>query len=405
MDTIVGTRFRRDTFVMKTLKPGGDLQLLFVVKDLKSNQLFEFDEKEHFLSQAWNGEATFSQITTAFQERFHQRLDERDLEQFICDLGELGLLETCNHRVAVLTSRTPTPKKQKLKFVFSLKTPDLLFRKLTVLSNQFQWLWIALVIATIPGVPIALLTLMHNWSAFQYDLTRLYSNKQFFALISIHFVFLGASLLTRIVQGIVLTSSGGKVRNLGCTLVIGFVPHISIEMDGLQHLDRQKQLWIYGSSLVARLIQMVVSILLWFSVRVSDTFLPDFTLLLILACSISVLLDGSPLWLSDGYSWMVIYFRLPHLLYKSRLFWTMLLQRRPLPPYITQREGLLLSVFGLTAAIITGLMVIVFMNLFSSNISEILLGILSINAAYGITLGLIVVLFARFLWISLVSES
>ncbi len=381
---------------MQTLKPGGGLQSAFTVKDPKSDQIFEFDEKQYFLCQAWDGKATFSQITTTFQEQFQQHLDENDLEQFLGNLGELGLLETVENSV-VLPFPAPIKKDQKDYYLWSLGSPDLLFRRWLTLSNQFQWLWISLAIGTIPGVPIAFLTLIRNWRAFQNDLENLLQDHLILILLSIHFVFIGVNLVARISQGIVLTSGGGNVQKLGITLAIGFLPHVSIEMDGIERLDRQKKLWVFGSSLLTRLILMVVGLMLWFSARVTDTSLPDLGLLLTLACLINVLLDGIPFWSSSGYAWMVTYFRLPHLLHKSRLLWTMLLQGRPLPPHITQWERLLLSAFGLVSLIVSGLMGIELMLLFSSNTAQLFMGILG-NSANAITLSVIVVLFVRFLW-------
>jgi putative peptide zinc metalloprotease protein len=400
MNSIRGTQFRTDLLVMQGIKPGKGLQLVFTLKDLKSSQVFEFDREEYFLCQSWDGKATLVQILSAFEARFHRRLDSDELEQFIQTLGELGLLEAVQSHEAAFPSVFDNPAQEQSKYFFSLKACDPWFQNAVLFSRQFQWLWILLIVGSIPGIPLAILTLVRNWRAFLFDLSLLIHDYSLQILFSTHFIFTLINFIARIVQGVVLTHNGGKVKSLGFSLAIGFLPHIGIEMEGIDRLTRKKKLWVFGSALVTRLILLVFSVLLWFSTRNLSTSLHSLAILLALACCINTVLDGSPLWPSDGYVWTVLYFRLPFLHNKSRLFWTMLFLRRPLPPHLAWGERLGLSLFGLASITASSLLSILLILVFSSNISSLISSILG-HAAYFFTVIIVVILFMRYLWRSL----
>lgn len=386
------TRFRPDLLVIPTLSPLNGTEPVFTVKDLRSGQMFCFDEQKYFLCQLWNGQASLDDVQRAFRHQFHQSLSLQDLEAFLSNIGAAGLLEPCPSR---LLPKAVTMAESH--FIWSMPLSSQVFRQVAALVRQFCWLGSVALWGAVPGLAMVLLTLTHHLDAVRYDLTALFSIPFGQLFLLLHVTFAAISLLSHLVQGLVLSYYGGRVTRLGVSTTWGFFPLIQVAFEGVETLPRQSQLWVFGSSLLVRLAIMIGGTLLWYDTRVSGTSLHLWAVVLILASWLELVIEGSPLWPSNGYLWMVSYLRLPRMIAKSQTIWIMLLQGRALPPALTFRHRLLLGGFGLLCAIASVLLFGYLVMLFSHSLALLLRGLLGASAR-PIILSLILILFLRYLW-------
>jgi hypothetical protein len=79
---------RRSDLVIRPLDTAGR----YVVKDPQTGAYFQLGEEEHFLLGRLDGRQTAVQVGAAFVERFAAPLSDRDLEEFVGELREQGLL-------------------------------------------------------------------------------------------------------------------------------------------------------------------------------------------------------------------------------------------------------------------------------------------------------------------------
>ena len=93
MPTSPVTCFRQDLIVTCNTN---NLAKQYVVKNPTNDCSFEFGEEEYFLCQSINGTSTPSQIVAAFKSRFDLALTEADLQDFLAQIQDYGLLETYN---------------------------------------------------------------------------------------------------------------------------------------------------------------------------------------------------------------------------------------------------------------------------------------------------------------------
>ncbi|NJM97106.1 MAG: hypothetical protein HC800_07930 [Phormidesmis sp. RL_2_1] len=392
MASLLKTRFRPDLLVTPMLSPLNGIEPIFTVKDLRSGQMFCFDEQKYFLCQLWNGQASLDDVRRAFRRQFHQSLSLHDLEAFLSNIGAAGLLEPC----PALTM----PKAAAIaesRFIWAMPLSAQAFRQVAALARQFCWLGSIALWGAVPGLAIVLLTLTHHIDAVRYDLTALFSIPFGQLFLLMHGTFAAISLLSHLVQGLVLSDYGGRVTQLRVSTSWGFFPLIQVASEGVETLPRQSQLWVFGSSLLVRLVIIIGSTLLWYNTRVSGTSLHLWAVVLVLASWLELVIEGSPLWPSNGYLWMVTYLRLPRAIANSQRLWIMLLQGRALPPALTFRHRLLLGGFGLLCVIASVALFGYLVVLFSHSLALLLRGLLG-ESARPIILGLILIFFLRYLW-------
>jgi len=91
MPNSVQKQLRQD-LVIRPIQ-GLDGSTEYVIRDPISRQTFEFDEREYFLCQAFDGRMELSHIAALFEKRFGLSVSENNLERFARELAGYGLLE------------------------------------------------------------------------------------------------------------------------------------------------------------------------------------------------------------------------------------------------------------------------------------------------------------------------
>jgi hypothetical protein len=149
----------------------------------------------------------------------------------------------------------------------------------------------------------------------------------------------------------------------------------------MERFQPRQQLWIFGSSLLVRLIWLVGGILLWGMNHTIETSLKGIALVIAFSSLLGLVLDSSPFWDSDGYAWLLTFFQLPQLLPRSFQFWKMLLQGKPLPHLLGNKERFFLTCFGILSGILSLLALATLILIIGLGLARYLDGLLG-DAAY-----------------------
>jgi multidrug resistance efflux pump len=355
--------FRKD-LIVTLIETEESVSKRYLIKDPVSKETFEFGEEEYFLCISMDGDSTISQISTAFENRFGLAISEKDLNQFSAQISEFGLLEPyqvqapgsvpaslSNSQTLLLQNpqvktreedrgvqvenQTQLPEKKKNKqLILACPNPNGLFSLLVRVLKPYKPLFLILMWLLIPGFILTVLTLINNFSIYERE-QHLYVKSTpwiFYHLTNITSV----NLSSKLAQGIVCTYYGEAIKEFGIQLRLGIVPRGYINKNQIWKLKREEQLWCFGTPILVRMSFFVLGILTWYCTRTNLNGLPAWALSLGYMGLTDFIFDSSPLWPSDGYKWLMAYFRLsPKLIMQNRLIWQMMLTFRPLPRHLT----------------------------------------------------------------------
>lgn len=370
-------RFRKDLIITNSINKETQAKQ-YSVKEPISGEIFEFGEEEYFLCKSLDGNSTIPQISAAFQNCFGLTITEEDLNHFSAQIAEFGLLETYHDQapsslpvsqdntqnllITTKSARTgeedrelqaePETQLQEKKsnLVWSLSNPDSLFIFLVRISKHLKLFFQVLTWLLIPGVVLALFILFSNQSELRTDRAVFGKSIPFVFHIILNLVII--NLTSKLSQGTIISFYGGTVKEFGLKLRFGIIPRFRLSKKGIWRLKREEQLWVFGTPLLVRLFVFVLGIFVWYLTRTTETGLKNWALSLGYMGLITFIFDSSPLWHSDGFGWLIAYFRLsPKLLRQNLLVWEMMLNRRPLPKHLTSKEKLRLQLFTLVMVI------------------------------------------------------
>lgn len=393
--------FRKD-LIVTPVNTNESLAKRYLIKDPISEEIFEFGEEEYFLCVSMDGTSTTSQISATFEDCFGLSISENDFKQFSTQISEFGLLEPYqvqapssiptalgSSRSVILQTNSvktreedrgvpvepdpsvksreedrgvpvepdpPIPEKKKSKqLLLAYPNPERLFRFLVRLLKPYKpffliWMWLL-----IPAFLLAIFTLVNNFSVYERE-QHLYVKST--PWLVYHFINLtSVNLLSKLSQAIVCTYYGEAIKDFGLQLRLGIVPRGYINKNQIWKLNREEQLWCFGTPIIARISFFVLGLLTWYCTRINENGLQSWALSLGYMGLMDFIFDSSPLWPSDGYKWLMAYFRLsPKLIMQNRLIWQMMLTFRPLPKHLSFLEKLKLQALAASMIIAWGLL-------------------------------------------------
>jgi hypothetical protein len=394
-------RFRPDLVVTRHTKEDNDI--FYLVKDPISREIYKFKEEDYFLCALMNGHLSIEAIIAAFNEKFATTLSQNNFNEFSKQISNYKLLErletenlsTQNQNTALINRLAefreieekrpkPLPKNKSNDshqgyeghYFWLLPHSEFIFTILAFPFKPFGTFFKLLILAMIPGFPIACLILCYHHTEFLQDLLLRVQPLPYLTVFL--FNFLLVALPAKIAQGIVATNFGVAIKKFGMVAVAGFFPRFSLNRTGIWQLDRSAQLWTLSIPLVVRVVQFVFGMFIWYSSRTTGTQLSIYASLLAITSLIDFILDGLPFWPADGYVWMIAYFRMPELFERSSLVWDMTFRRRPLPKNLSGKERLALQAFGAFGLVLFAFLLIVIMfsmsNGFATNFVTQILG-------------------------------
>ena len=350
MPNSVQKQLRQDLVIRPI--PGSNGSIDYVIRDPISRQTFEFDEREYFLCQAFDGQRGLSQIAALFYKQFGLSVSENNLERFARELASYGLLEApeitrTESFEAGSAVETETSKKSEFKYgitIWSASNPERFLIGLGSLLSPLRFL----VWSILPLFTLACAILIQDWGIFLEDITN---ELQFVSKPFIAFPTLTLNNFTsRGLQTIAATYFGAKTRYLKLFLFLGVIPRLLVDRNLIWMLSRKGKLWSFATPILVRVFLLSIGVLLWHQNRAFSTNLATWAQTLILVNCIGLVIETNPFWVSrvsSGLGWLLTYFSVdPKIFQRSQQLWQLVLQRKQLPTLLTRGKILFLLCYG-----------------------------------------------------------
>ena len=320
----------------------------YLIEDPATGENFSFGEEEYFLCQAMDGLSTSEEILTRFSRQFGLEMTKEQFHSFEEHLLAMGLAESVE-APAVSTSayqRGGTDEGEKEESVrrkksedprWPLLNPAQAFELLLQIVGPVRVAFKLLVLALIPGLPTAIYLIIRHSEDYQSALRALRGELGYFG--HLIFTLFAANLLRCVIQGVLCGYYKTPVQEFGIRLRFGIIPRFYIDRTGVGRLDRSAKLWIYGSSLLLRLFLITAGTLVWFLFQGGGHLLGAYGVLLAQAGIIGLIIISLPVRNSDGFRWLVTYFRLPPDMIRTAFeVFLRVIRRRPLPASLSRSQ-------------------------------------------------------------------
>ena len=339
-------RLRSDLKITSRPVDGNAPGSSYLIEDPATGENFSFGEEEYFLCQAMDGLSTSEEILTRFSRRFGLEMTRDNFRSFEEHLLAMGLAETIDAPASSASQPAGTEEDARKASArrnksgdprWALCNPERAFSALLRIVQPVRVVFKLLVLALIPGVPIAIYLIIRHAADYQWTLRSLASDLGYFG--HLIFTLFAANFLRCVIQGVLCAYYKAPVREFGIRLRLGIIPRFYIERSEVRSLNRSAKLWIYGSSLLLRLFFIVAGTLVWFQFQYSGSLLGAFGVLLAQAGIIGLILISLPVRNSDGYRWLVNYFRLPPEMIQTAFeVFLRVMRRKPLPASLSPSQ-------------------------------------------------------------------
>lgn len=201
-----------------------------------------------------------------------------------------------------LADLAPRRTRQVSRWRYVLFDPTRLFATLAELLAPIRWaallLW--------PLTVLACFAVIENWYAMLAHTREIYSTLN--VLQHVFLSMITANLISKLVQGTVISHMGGRVDRFGVRLLFGVYPRFFIPLEPVRQMSFRSQRTCYAAGLKARLALFTLGALGWVMLRRSGTGVADVMLVLGQIGLGAFLFSLNPLWRADGYRWISAYF-------------------------------------------------------------------------------------------------
>ncbi len=314
----------------------------YFVRDPKTLQVFECGEAGLFLCGKLDGTTPLDEIFRLYEERFGASLSPADLDLFIRQLAESGLLadvrRTRRRRTftEILDPEVILPLA-RLKFMKG-------DRLLAFLGRRLSWLFgrPAQVLGAC-AVAASFVLLAVDWTGYTHAVWVAWT-----PIFVLHTMFVSCVLVQSpraLVHGIMCKRYGGQVSGIGLGLLYYVLPALYCDWSEVIWIaDKRKRRWIIFSGIYYQLLVGAIGTIGWGLTRPGSE-----ANLIWLSVSFAswmglLLFGANPLVQMDGYLLLVSFIEVPRLRERSLAILGSWLTRRPLPEVLTrrQRRGFLL---------------------------------------------------------------
>jgi multidrug resistance efflux pump len=321
--------FRKDLLIAPRIVEGEGFR--YLIKDPKSEEIYEFSEKEYFFCRRMDGSTAFDDIRISFQDHFGLRLSLEQLEAFARKLEALSLLESTK------TAFDDTQPLASSERMIPLGDPDRLLGWIAIgLSWCFsRYFLIAMLVFSALGLGVFLK--YANDFVDQLRWLRFYWGPVTFLLIPA-LAFFVIEPLGQIAKGVACRHYGGHVYELGVFLKFNIIPRFYIDLsDALWRLRKSDCLKIYSAGLICRLFLWALSLIAWRHAS-GWTGLEIFWVLFVFGSIFSFILTVIPLSETDGYQLLSIWQEVDNLKNRATSLAKAWFFRKPLPEPLSPRE-------------------------------------------------------------------
>ncbi|HEU4402205.1 MAG TPA: PqqD family peptide modification chaperone [Candidatus Polarisedimenticolia bacterium] len=336
-------RFRADLDLLTWPGHAGAPPACFA-RDPRTRELFELGPEGFFLCQKLDGVTTHSEILDLYQEKFGVPLAPEDLEVFLRQLRQHGLLvgtsatprrltfpEIFDPEIFLPQGQVPLLRGDR-PLALAARCLGFLFHRPTHLLAGAAVAW-------------ALYITVTAWSAI-YDAVLMHWELDFLLLL------LGLSCAIvqsprALIHGVLCKRYGGQVSRIGVGFLYYLLPSLYCDWSGVIWVrGKNRRMWVIASGIYYQVLLWAISSIGWWLTRPGS--LPNTVWLALLLGSGACLLifDGNPLAKMDAYLLMVNWIEVPRLRERSlAAFGTWLTRQAPVEA-LTRRQGFWFTLYG-----------------------------------------------------------
>jgi putative peptide zinc metalloprotease protein len=320
----------------------------FVVKDPATGRFFRLKEVEHFIAWQLNGSTALDDIRESVEEKFGVTFTAEILEQFIQNLGRLGLLEKEGREPGFVAERPRTIRGSLLYLRLKAFDPDLLFNRLVTKLRFFFTPYFLVFSAALVFLAIGITVI--NWQDIGQDIQSLYHFQALFFAWLIVFLVITAH---EFAHGLACKHFGGEVHEIGFMLLY-FQPAFYCNVsDAWLFPEKFKRLWVTFAGAYFEIFIWALATVSW---RLTEhgTWVNFLALVVMATSGIKSLFNLNPLIKLDGYYLLSDFLEVPNLRQKSfgyisagikRLYGSAIQERKE----TSQRERRIYLTYGLLA--------------------------------------------------------
>jgi len=331
--------FRGDLEIIPREFEGGEPR--YLIKDLASDEVFEFGEREYSLCRRMDGKTALPDILSDFQRQTGVTLHRRNIEAFERRLHALGLLKS---------SKGTRGLEDKRRGEKNLGNPDKILGLLDAgfgwcFSGPFRILWLLIILA---GVSTAL---AHSRKLL-FELNYVYTVHG--AADILLFMVLGwlvVNPLGALAQGLACKHYGGQVSRFHVVMSFRVFPRFYFDIsDALWFFEKKNRTRVFSSGLVFQLLLFSVCVLAWISAAEGGS-LYNFLFTSILATGIFFLLNLLPFFERDGYLLLNNRLEIAELHNRAKSWVKAWFFLNPSPEPIYRRERVIFKRYGIPACL------------------------------------------------------
>ncbi len=329
--------FREDLEIVIGAEEGGGFR--YLIKDPRSEEIFELAEEECFLCREFNGRSDFVAIQRAFEKRFGLPVELNQLKAFARQMRSLGLMASDDGPFIEECLDSKDPK------VYALFDPDRLFARL---ARSIGWCFTrSFLIAVCLVLAVGAGLVCRYWQDYLTDFSLLRESN--FAL----YIFLLGSFalnpVAELTKGIVCKNYGGSVHAFNLSFAYRIVPIFFCDLsNAMWKMSKSERAWIFSSAIVSQVLLWGVGTIGW---MLSDpgAKMNAFWTLFTLAAGIFALLRMVPLLEQDGYYLLSDWLEIIDLQSRAKRFVKFWIFLKPLPEPLSPRETKIFKIYGLAA--------------------------------------------------------
>lgn len=330
----------------------------YFVKDSNSEEVFEFGEEEYFICRQLDGQSSFSEIQSRLRQRFKVSPDIDQLNAFIYQLGQSGLLTGDRVKASSsILSALLQPESQQWKR-WNLYNPN---RLLTWLSRKLRWSYTpAFIIAS--GMVFLLATgiLYNNFFDFLKDLKLLFVPVSIFKVAIIY--FLCFNIPSQIVRGMTAVHFGGHTHECGIHLVFDVFPLFYCKSRIWEVREKSARNWVLFAPSFLSILSASLGVLCW-KMSSPATALHTFGITIAFVGAVNSLVKLNFLWPTDTSHLLSNWLEIPDFRNRAIKVFESWILLRALPEALTSREKKLYIWYGLltTGVTLSSLVLIIFL--------------------------------------------
>ncbi len=267
----------------------------FVVKDPATGRFFRLKEVEHFIVRQLNGSTPLDALPESVEEKFGVTFTAETLEQFIQNLGRLGLLEKEGGESGFVAERPRTIRGSLLYLRLKAFDPDRLFNRLVTKLRFFFTPHFLVFSAAVILLAIGI-TVIH-WEEIGRDIQSLYHFQAlFFAWLTIFLVITAHEFA----HGLACKHFGGEVHEIGF-LFLYFQPAFYCNVsDAWLFPEKSKRLWVTFAGAYFEIFIWALATITW-RLTEHETWVNFLALVVMATSGIKSLFNLNPLIKLDGY--------------------------------------------------------------------------------------------------------